>query len=117
MPSSRQALITRRAISPRLAIKTLRSIGTLRSGVSVVSVTSGVSQRSYALKLAPPTPLAPLSLRANGKQGLTVLHGLAVGDHGFDNLATGISFDLVHQLHGLDDADNLALLHVVSGTD
>jgi len=43
------------------------------------------------------------------KEGLPKLDGLAVGNKALDDLAGGVGFDLVHQLHGFDDADNLPL--------
>ena len=52
------------------------------------------------------TPLFVSSF-ANGKQGLTELDGLAVGDVTLHNFARGVGLDLIHQLHGFDDADHL----------
>ena len=48
---------------------------------------------------------------------MTEFDGLAVGDQAFDDFARGIRLDLVHQLHGFDDADHLAFFDVVSGRD
>ena len=44
-------------------------------------------------------------------------YGLAVGDQAFDYFAGGVSLDLVHQLHGLDNADDLPFLNAVAGRD
>ena len=52
---------------------------------------------------------------AGRKKGLPKLDGLAVGNKTLDDFAGGVGFDLVHQLHGLDDADDLALLDVIAG--
>src|SRR6185436_4994136 len=81
IPSSRQAQMMRRAISPRLAIRILRNTG--RSG----------------------------GHRPQPEQHLAVLDGLAVGDPDLDHLGVDLRFDLVHELHGLDDAQHLALAH------
>jgi len=48
------------------------------------------------------------------KQRLAEFDGLAIfGDDGFDRAAR-VRFDFVHQLHRLDDAKNIALLHRVA---
>src|SRR5579871_5481040 len=122
MPSSRQALITRKAISPRLATRTLRSIGTLKSGVSRTSKKkpNGVNEDCYTRDPAPLTPLAPLaplSHGSNGKQRLAVFDGLSIGYEASDDLAPGIGLDLVHQFHRFDNADHLALFHMISGAN
>src|SRR4029079_4275582 len=87
MPISRQARITRSAISPRLAINTFLN-------------TKG-----------------PLSERRQPDQPLPVLHVLPVLGQDLHDLAVGLGFDLVHQLHGLDDAHDLTLLHGLSDLD
>src|SRR5436190_1084352 len=43
----------------------------------------------------------------DAEQGLTVLDVRAVLDQNVQHLAVQIGLDLVHQLHGLDDADHL----------
>ena len=52
---------------------------------------------------------------ADGEERLAEFDGLAVGDEAFDDLAGGVGLDLVHELHGFDDADDLALLDAVAG--
>src|SRR5215469_1843429 len=84
MPSSLQAQITRNAISPRLAIRTFRNIG----GSNLTWTQS--------------------------EERLAVLNGLAVLNETFHNLARRVCFDLIHQLHGLDDAEDLAVFHLVA---
>src|SRR5687767_4357301 len=82
MPSSRQARITRRAISPRLAIRTF-------------------------LNTAGPGALRGL----DAEERLTELHRLPVLREDLGDLPGDVRLDLVHQLHRLDDAEHLALLH------
>ena len=54
---------------------------------------------------------------ADFKQGLAILNRLAVVDHPFDDLPGDVAFDFVHQLHGFDDAEHLALYYVIAGGD
>jgi len=42
---------------------------------------------------------------------------LSVCDQAFDNLARGVSFDFVHQLHCFNDANNLTLFDVITRGD
>src|SRR5882724_8718581 len=80
IPSSRQARMTRMAISPRLAINTLRNMA------------SGLSAALLDLE-----------------QLLAELDALAALDQHFEHGAGKFGLDLVHQLHGLDDAQRLTL--------
>src|SRR5256885_4805585 len=89
MPSSRQAQMMRRAISPRLAIRIFLNMERRRARSC---------RRGFA----------------DLEQRLPVLHGLPVGHERLEDLAVAIRFDLVHQLHRLDDAQNLSLLHLVA---
>src|SRR5258705_13511581 len=52
--------------------------------------------------------------RFDRKQPLAILHGLTVLDVHLDDLAFGFGVDLIHQLHRLDDAQHLPLLHVIT---
>ena len=80
-PISLHAAITRRAISPRLAMSTLEIM------------TCGSSARP------------------NREERLAELHRLRVLRIDLDDRAVLGGFDLVHQLHRFDDAENLPLLH------
>src|SRR5580704_8154685 len=81
MPISRHARITRSAISPRFAMSTFLN-------------TRNQDSRS--------------GLR-EADEALAVLDVLAVLDQDLLDAAIRLGFDLVHQLHGLDDADHLPL--------
>src|SRR6266436_1673219 len=89
IPRSLQAQITRSAISPRLAISIFLNMPAPRgAGASVV--------------------------QANGEERVAVLHGLArLGVH-LHHFPRHLGLDLVHQLHGLDDAEDLAHAHAVT---
>src|SRR5215470_17430270 len=99
MPSSRQARSTRSAISPRLAISTLsKSCPVL---VATVNASSDWERK-------------PAARSADYDQRLTVFNRLAVLDQDRLHHASAVGFDLVHQLHGLDDAERIADLHFVT---
>lgn len=51
------------------------------------------------------------------EQRLAEFDGLAVGHQAFDDFAGGVSLNFIHQLHGLYDADDLALFNAVAGRD
>src|SRR5688572_18251770 len=82
MPSSRHAWMMRRAISPRLAIRIFLNI-----------------------------ELSSCSRGLDGEEPFPVLHRLTVLDVGLDQLAVALGVDLVHELHGFDDAKHLPLVH------
>src|SRR5271155_4948271 len=84
MPSSLQAQMTRSAISPRLAIRTFRNI--------------------YRSNL-PGT---------QGEERLAVFDRLAALNEALDDLTGGVGLDLVHELHGFDDAENLSVLDLIA---
>src|SRR5258707_9782242 len=86
IPISRHARMIRSAISPRLAMRILWNIS------------RGSAQRVYQ------------------EEWLAELDGLAVLDHDLGDAPRHLGLDLVHQLHRLDDADDLPLLdHVALG--
>src|SRR5512137_2650586 len=81
MPSSRQARITRSAISPRLATSTFLNMVSPRLG------------------------------RLDAEQLLAELHRGGIEDEDLGDLPLHLGLDLVHELHRLDDAEHLPLLH------
>src|SRR5262245_4324232 len=92
MPSSRQAQMMRSAISPRLAIRIFLNM----EGVGACSCRRGLS---------------------NPEQRLPELHGLAVRHQHLEDFAVAVRLDLVHQLHRLDDAQDLPFSHLVADID
>src|SRR5690606_30438032 len=90
MPSSRQARWTRRAISPRLAIRIFSNI----------RVSRGSPRRR---RNAPPAKRS-----FDHEQGLAELDRLAILDQDRLDAARLVRFDLVEQLHRLDDAERVA---------
>src|SRR3989449_2172196 len=92
MPSSRQAQMMRRAISPRLAIRIFLNM-------------EWEGARSCRRALP------------DLEQRLPVLDRLAVRHERLEDLAVAIRLDLVHQLHRLDDAQHLTLLHTLRDFD
>src|SRR5512137_3224301 len=80
MPSSRQARITRSAISPRLATSTFLNMTPPRLG------------------------------RLDAEELLAELHRGRVQDEDLRDLPVHLGLDLVHELHRLDDAEDLPLL-------
>src|SRR5574338_459844 len=84
MPSSRHPRMMRSAISPRFAMRIF-------------------------LNMASPAPGSALLLHF--EQAVAVLDRLAVLAEDLDDGAGDVGLDLVHELHGLDDAERLAGLH------
>src|SRR5580700_2690456 len=64
--------------------------------------------------ISPRLAIRILLNRTDGKQSLPVLHRLPVHDQLALDDAGGLGFDLVHELHGLDDAENLAGLDALA---
>src|SRR6516162_9890563 len=115
MPSSLQAQITRRAISPRFAIRIFLNMkGCARSCCG---------QSPGAALGAPPNPAHQvhpelrLSTQPDDEQFLSVFNGLSVGRYFLDYLAPDIRLNLVHQLHSLDDAQQLSDFNLISQFD
>src|ERR1051325_7337953 len=90
MPSSLQAQIIRSAISPRLATRTFLNIRR-----------SNLERRSASL--------SPLGSRCwpEIEQRLAELHRLAVLHMALQHFAIELRFNLVHELHGFNNAENL----------
>src|ERR1700685_2287244 len=103
IPSSLQAQMTRRAISPRLAMSSLRNIGSIQGPCIRTVVVTFTMQKEL--------------MQPESEEWLAVLHWLAVGDQTLDNLPGRIGFDLVYQLHGFDDAQDLTVLDLVPDLD
>src|SRR5436190_8235350 len=103
MPSSRHAKMMRSATSPRFAIKIFLNI-------EIASSEPPVCHRL----LATGCWLLPRSYR---KQPFSVLNRLSALDIDVDDFAVVLGIDLVHQLHGFDDAEHLALLHLAADLD
>src|SRR5581483_8401710 len=93
MPSSLQAQMTRRAISPRFAIR----------------IFWNMRERSTARQYS--------IFGTDQEQRLTVLHRLAVIHQPLHQFAAHIGFDLVHELHGFDDAQDLSHRDLVARFD
>ena len=104
MPSSRHAQMMRSAISPRLAI---------RIDWNTVTSTQGDTRFLPTCRSLEHC----LGERPDGEQLLAELDGLRVLDEDGEDLALDLGSDLVHQLHRLDDAERLALLHFVADVD
>src|SRR3954447_21782145 len=92
IPSSRQAQITRRAISPRLAMGIFLNMECWPGSVRCLFQRDSEPARLYR------------------KQPLPILYRLPILDVRADDLTIVLRRDLVHQLHRLDDAQNLILL-------
>src|SRR4026209_929810 len=87
IPISRHVRITRSAISPRLAMRILWNIS------------RGSAERLHR------------------EQRLPELDGLAVLGHDLDDATADLGLYLVHQVHGFDDAEDLAFLDHVALLD
>src|SRR5207249_9683592 len=59
----------------------------------------------------------PVSIRTYVEQGLAVLNGLPALVVDLDDLPRRLRLDLVHELHGFDDAEHLAHPHAVAHVD
>src|SRR5262245_47399380 len=59
------------------------------------------------LSMAPPDESGP---GVEQEEGLAILHGLPVVDQDLDDPSRRLGLDLVHELHRLDDAEDLAFL-------
>src|SRR4051794_4800101 len=106
MPSSLQAHTTRRAISPRLAMSIFLNMSSTSAGAIGEPALTGAAR---FLSRASWVHLAEELVRTNREQRLAVFDRLTVLHKHLDDLAGDIRLDLVHKLHGLDDAEHLPL--------
>src|SRR5262245_44475658 len=109
MPISRHVLKMRSAISPRLAIRTLWNTDPFGFGRG-----RHAPPRSLRDLVQDAGHRCSLPARIDEEQGLPVLDGLTVLDEDLLDAACHLRVDLVHELHGLDDANDLALFDEVS---
>src|SRR5580704_13207734 len=103
IPSSLQAQMTRSAISPRLAMSSFRNMFPITT-----------RERSYRYCDVCGTEG---SVHPQSEKRLTVFHRLAVGDQTLHHFTGCVRFDLVHQLHGFDDAQHLAVFNLIADLD
>src|SRR5271166_1786524 len=111
MPSSLQAQITRRAISPRFATRiflNMKEWDWTRS-----AQTHRLAKQSFRKSIFS----TPLSTLADAEQRHPILDRSSVGDERFGEHARDFRLDLVHQLHGFDDAQHLSLLNGIPDPD
>src|SRR6185295_5949279 len=92
-PSSLQAQMTRRAISPRLAIRIFLNI-------------PGAAASPRTLAVGP-----------DAEESVPVLDGLPALAMDLHDFPGHLGLDLVHELHGFDDAEDLADAHAVAHVD
>src|SRR6266702_5013649 len=100
-PISLHARMIRRAISPRLAMRTLENM--VRLPVAGCRLPELFGNREQE------TENARSASEPHREELLSVLHRLSVLRKDFHDFAVDVRFDLVHQLHRLDDAEHLAL--------
>src|SRR5215471_17050858 len=126
MPSSLHAQITRSAISPRFAISIFlnmsKSYEPRAMSCEPHRSSSGLEARSScrqkkARQGAPNSTISVSLLWPDGKQLLAVLNRLAVGRQLLNDLSGNVRFNLIQQLHRLDDAEYLSHFHGVSDLD
>src|SRR5262249_42677298 len=116
-PSSRQARWMRRAISPRLATRIFLNI-------RAPAVNRQRRHRERACGTVASVGNQDLLEHRLGnarlfddEQGLAELHRLAVRAENLGDGAALVGFDLIEDLHGLDDADGVAFLDLAADLD
>src|SRR6478672_8183638 len=107
MPSSLHARRTRRAISPRLAIRILSNI--LPCEQQDAERTANSQWRSVDSTHYSPLPVA---ISLNDNQRFAEFDRLAVLDENLRHRARPRRRDLVHRLHGFNDEQRIADLHL-----
>src|SRR6266446_3152188 len=117
MPISLQVQIMRQAISPRLAIRILRN------GLLAVVITKVESPKSNVQGQQSGGPFGlwtldfGLLLSPDSEKGLAVLDRLGVFDVNLDDFARGLCLNLVHQLHGFDNAHHGSWFNLTTDAD
>ena len=66
---------------------------------------------------AAPQSASPVLRPAEAEQDVVKVHNLVIAHADLFDNAVALGGDLVHQLHGLDDTEHVALLHSVPGLD
>src|SRR5258708_21401971 len=118
MPSSLHAQMTRSAISPRFAISIFLNISDQLRGQPALGYPPGAARlfqcvSSDAKKRARRAPGLPKNvtpaslLRPYRKQLLPIFDGLAVAPHLLHDFTRHVRFNLIQQLHRLDDSQHL----------
>src|SRR5207244_2201303 len=117
MASSLHAQITRSAISPRLAIRIFLNMkfSFQLSAVSYPTLSSVCGWRTFPLKEhkkarlgAPQQEIPDSLLRPDHKQFLPIFDRLPVDRQFLDDLPSHIRLNLIEQLHGLHNAQDLS---------
>src|ERR1039457_1941510 len=81
---------------------------------ATVLISSSLQALMTRTAISPRLAMRTLLNRMDGKQSLPVLHRLPVHDQLAFDYARRLRLDLVHQFHGLDNAEDLAGLHVLA---
>src|SRR5215207_9528409 len=100
MPISLQVQMMRHAISPRLAIRIFLNLRGLKAIRKLRHKKAQKAQKitSCFLRL--------YGLTLNSEEWLTVFNRLAILNVNFDYFSTRLSLNLIHELHGFDNANN-----------
>src|ERR1022692_3144342 len=88
-----------------------------RSGsesTATVRMPSSLQAQTMRRAISPRLAIRIFLIGADGKQRLPVLHGLSVHHQLAFHDPGNLGLDLVHELHGLDDAQDLADLHALA---
>src|SRR5258708_40043145 len=109
IPISLQVQIIRQAISPRLAIRILRNGLVLVIEVSSKQV--AVSSCRRGLEYYCSLLTANFLLSFDSEKRLAILYRLPVFNVNLDNFAGGFWLNLVHHVHGFDNAHHRGGLH------